>query len=191
MIFQRNAAAQPPEEAQESRPTWVESLYDWAEAALVALVVVVVLFAFVFRVVSVDGDSMLPNLETGDRLLLNCINYTPERGDIVVVNRYTKEPLVKRIIAVEGDIIDIKDGLVYLNGVALDETFLDPNNAVTPSKEFVGPAQVPAGHVFVIGDNRSDSHDSRYADIGFVSVKDIVGVAVFRIWPFNRLGVPT
>lgn len=188
MIFRRNVAEMSDEEPAK-KPSWVESLYDWTEAAMIALVVVVVLFAFVLRVVGVSGDSMLPNLETGDRLVLNCLNYTPEHGDIVVINRYTREPLVKRIIAVEGDILDIRDGQVILNGEVLDEVFLTPGTS-TPAKEFDGPAEVPAGHVFVIGDNRGDSHDSRYSDIGFVSVKDIVGVAVFRIWPLNRLGVP-
>ena len=170
--------------------SWVESLYDWTEAVMVALIVVAVLFAFLFRVVGVEGDSMLPNLETGDRLVLNCFDSTPERGDIVVINRYTDDPLVKRVIAVAGDELDIRGGLVYLNGVALDESFLDPNNAVTPEKDFEGPKIIPEGYIFVIGDNRSDSHDSRFKDIGYVKVKDVVGVAVFRIWPFNRLGVP-
>lgn len=163
-------------------------IYDWAGTAIFALVFIVVLFTFVFRIVGVDGDSMNDTLMNGDRLVLTgSYGYTPERGDIVVINRYTKEPLVKRIIAVEGDKIEITvDGRVLLNDEELTETYI--KGSVTAQKEFTQAQIVPENCVFVMGDNRGNSHDSRSLDISFVPVEDIVGEAVFRLFPFNKIG---
>ena len=122
-----------------------------------------------------------------DRLILTNLFYKPERGDIVVINRYTQEPLVKRIIAVGGDTLDIdaETGEVILNGEVLEEPYLD---CFTPRNPLTGEVTIPEGHLFVMGDNRGNSHDSRSGDIGFVSEKDIMGKAVFRIWPLNQFG---
>lgn len=161
--------------------------YEWAEAAIFALVCVVLVFTFLFRIVGVDGESMQNTLMNHDRLILTRLPYTPERGDIVVINRYTAEPLVKRVIAVEGDTIDIDPEtlLVSVNGTVIDEPYLD---CLTPLLGFEGPLTVGEGQVFVMGDNRVNSHDSRSSDIGLVRVKDIMGKAVFRIWPLNSIG---
>ena len=161
--------------------------YEWVEAAIFALVCVVLVFTFLFRIVGVDGESMQNTLMNHDRLILTRLPYTPERGDIVVINRYTAEPLVKRVIAVEGDTIDIDPEtlLVSVNGTVIDEPYLD---CLTPLLGFEGPLTVGEGQVFVMGDNRVNSHDSRSSDIGLVRVKDIMGKAVFRIWPLNSIG---
>ena len=161
--------------------------YEWVEAAIFALVCVVLVFTFLFRIVGVDGESMQNTLMNHDRLILTRLPYTPERGDIVVINRYTAEPLVKRVIAVEGDTIDIDPEtlLVSINGTVIDEPYLD---CLTPLLGFEGPLTVGEGQVFVMGDNRVNSHDSRSSDIGLVRVKDIMGKAVFRIWPLNSIG---
>lgn len=163
------------------------ALYDWIEAAVLAIACIVLVFTFLVRIVGVDGVSMEDTLQDGDRLLLSSLFYTPERGDIVVINRYTAEPLVKRVIAVEGDTIDIDPEtlLVSINGTVIDEPYLD---CLTPPGEFNGPLTVGEGQVFVMGDNRVNSHDSRSSDIGLVRVKDIMGKAVFRIWPLNSIG---
>ncbi len=163
------------------------SLYEWVEAAIFSLICVAVVFTFLFRIVGVDGPSMQYTLMNHDRLILTNLFYKPERGDIVVINRYTQEPLVKRIIAVGGDTLDIdaETGEVILNGEVLEEPYLD---CFTPRNHFTGEVTIPEGHIFVMGDNRGNSHDSRSGDIGFVSEKDIMGKAVFRIWPLNQFG---
>ncbi len=165
---------------------WAFSAYEWVSTLIVSLLVLVVLFTFVFRVVRVDGDSMDKTLQSGDQLLLmtNVTEY--QRGDIVVVDRYTVEPLVKRIIAVGGDTIKIDtNGFVYLNGSLLGEPYAA---AFTPQKDCDETVVVPEGHVFLMGDNRLVSKDSRMDEIGMVLEKDIVGKAIFRIGPFSSFG---
>lgn len=166
--------------------SWVFSAYEWVSTLIVSLLVLVVLFTFVFRVVRVDGDSMDKTLQNGDRLLLMTSVTEYQRGDIVVVDRYTVEPLVKRIIAVGGDTLRIDtDGFVYLNGSLHSE----PYAAVfTPQRDCVETVVVPEGHVFLMGDNRLVSKDSRSNEVGMVLEKDIVGKAIFRIGPFSSFG---
>lgn len=162
------------------------AVYEWAGTLVLAMVILVVLFTFFVRVIRVDGDSMDNTLRDGDQLLLytNVTEY--QRGDIVVVDRYTVAPLVKRIIAVGGDTIKIDDnGMVYLNGMMLSEPYV---KGETTPKDCVETVIVPSGYVFVMGDNRVDSHDSRSSEIGLVSVKDIVGKAVYRLSPLSSFG---
>lgn len=161
------------------------ALYDWVEAAVFSLICVILLFTFIFRVVGVEGPSMNSTLAEGDRLLLLRVYVQPRRGDIVVIDRYAVEPLVKRVIAVEGDTLDILDGRVILNGEILDEPYVqDP----TPRNEFQEEILIPEGYVFVMGDNRVNSKDSRSTEIGLVRVADLRGKAVFRFWPLAKFG---
>ncbi len=165
---------------------WAFTAYEWVSTLIVSLLVLVVLFTFFFRVVRVEGDSMDKTLQNGDRLLLmtNVAEY--QRGDIVVVDRYTVEPLVKRIIAVGGDTVKIdSDGFVYLNGSLLSEPYAA---AFTPQKDCIETVVVPEGHVFLMGDNRLVSKDSRMNEIGMVLEKDIVGKAILRFGPFSSFG---
>ena len=166
----------------------VSSLYEWVEAAVFSLVCVALVFAFVLRIVGVDGTSMTPTLMNHDRLVLvNCF-YEPKPGDIVVINRYTQEPLVKRVIAVAGQTIEITDeGHVLIDGNVLDEPYI---NALTEPGGLTEPYTVKEGQVFVMGDNRhhGGSHDSRADDLREINVRDIMGKAVFRIWPLSDIG---
>ena len=176
----------PPEALEDAdRPDAVTSLYEWIEAAVFSLVVVVLVFTFLFRIVGVDGRSMQTTLMNRDLLILSVLPYTPERGDIVVINRYTKEPLVKRIIAVENDTlsIDEESHKVILNGEVLAESYIQ---VPTYPEGLNGTVTVPEGKVFVMGDNRIASLDSR--DLGFIDENDIMGKAVFRIFPFDQFG---
>ena len=155
-------------------------IFDWVEPALTALICAALLFAFVFRTVGVDGTSMVPTLKSEDRLILTHMFYRPERGDIVVISRAEegKTPLIKRVIAVAGDTIEITANKeVFLNGELLDEPYL---NISTPAKGCIGQITVPEDHIFVMGDNRSVSWDSR--DIGPVPVSLVMGKASFRLW---------
>lgn len=165
---------------------WVLSVYEWVSTLIVSLLVLAVLFTFFFRVVRVDGNSMDKTLQDDDQLLLTTMVSDYQRGDIVVVDRYTVEPLVKRIIAVGGDTIEIdKGGLVYLNGRLLSEPYAAK---YTPQKGCTEAVIVPEGYVFLMGDNRTVSLDSRSAEIGLVMEKDLVGKAIFRISPLSSFG---
>lgn len=134
--------------------------YDVVEVLVASLACIVLLFTFLFRVVGVEGDSMMDTLYGGDRLILCPALSSPDRGDIVVINRYTDEPLVKRVIGVAGDTLEIDEELhrVRLNGELLDEPYVQ---YPTPAYDMTGEVAVPEGYVFVMGDHRNDSHDSR------------------------------
>lgn len=176
-----------PNRIKIKKGAWVEALYDWAEAAAFALICVVLVFTFMFRVVGVDGDSMMDTLYDKERLLMQSSFYTPDRGDIVVINQYADKPLIKRIIAVGGDTvyIDPQTYEVYVNGEKLDEPYV---HYPTSPNDMTGPVTVPDGYVFVMGDHRTNSRDSRLEEIGFINEQDVVGRAVFRIWPLGRFG---
>lgn len=164
----------------------VATLFDWVGTMVTALVVLVLLFTFVFRNVGVEGDSMQPTLQTGDRLLLSSLANEYERGDIVVIDRYTDEPLIKRVVAVAGDTVEIlADNTLLINGIAQYEPYIQ---GYTVSRDMAGIVTVPEGRLFVMGDNRTNSKDSRMNEIGMVSVKDVVGKAIFRLWPLSSFG---
>lgn len=162
-------------------------MYEYVEAILMAMLLLVVLFTFCFRVAGVIGDSMEPNLSGGDRLILQTHVNELAYGEIVVVNRYTEEPLIKRVIGKAGDtiLIEEKTGNVYRNGILLEESYID---GITEPKGLSGEVTVPAGCLFVMGDNRGVSKDSRSEEIGMVSEHDVVGKAILRIWPFKSFG---
>ena len=156
-------------------------------ATLCAVTAVLVLFSILFRPCTVQGNSMVPTLQDGDYLLLSNLNYEPAVGDIVAIRRDGDEPLIKRVIALGGDtlFIDPDSGKVYRNGTVLDEPYL---SVTTPAVQAVGEITVPEGTLFVMGDNRPNSHDSRYNDIGPVALTDILGEAVWRLYPLSRFG---
>ena len=160
--------------------------YDVVEVLVASLACIVLLFTFLFRVVGVEGDSMMDTLYGGDRLILCPALSSPDRGDIVVINRYTKEPLIKRVIGVAGDTVEIDEEQhrVRINGVLLDEPYI---HVPTYPEGMAGKTvEIPDGKVFVLGDNRVASLDSR--SIGLIDEGDILGKAVFRILPFDRIG---
>ena len=167
---------------------FLAAVYEYAETILFAMLLLVLLFTFAFRVAGVVGDSMQPTLYTQERLILTTHFYEPSHGDIVVIDRYTQEPLIKRVIGVAGDTIRIDgvSGVVYRNGEALDERYV---SGPTTPKELDGELTVPTGYIFVLGDNRGVSKDSRSKEIGLVDTEDVVGKAIWRIWPINRFGV--
>ncbi len=165
---------------------------EWIETIIFAFFAVILVFTFVLRQANVDGDSMNPTLEDGQRLIVTHIGYTPSVGDIVIVDcgNTLGKAIVKRVIATEGQTvnIDFENGIVYVDGVALEEDYI----AELTYKDEGGwdyPVTVPTGCVFVMGDNRNNSLDSRSASIGMVDVDNILGKAVFRIYPFDKIGV--
>ncbi|MBQ5544239.1 MAG: signal peptidase I [Clostridia bacterium] len=182
----------PNEEEQKTGGLMVE-LYEWLEAIAFALSIVVILFTFVFRVVSVSGPSMNPTLISGDRVILNSLFFTPSNGDIVVItqpNSHDNEPLIKRVIAVEGQTIalDPENDTVTVDGVVLNENYILEEDLKSAGNAYEYPLTVPKGKVFVMGDNRNDSFDSRADGLGMVDEDYIMGRAIFRIYPFERVG---
>jgi len=164
--------------------------YDWILCLLVALVVCVLLFIFVIRVIDVVGTSMNPTLNNNDKMLVSGLFYKPKVGDIVVFKKDEYDPgkaLVKRVIAVEGQEInmDFENGIVYIDGKAISEPYI---NEMTYNKlDFIGPKTVPEGCVFVMGDNRNMSIDSRKSEIGMLDTRLILGKAYFVIYPLSVL----
>jgi len=176
------------------------AIYDWIEAAIVSLVLVTLVFSFVFRIVGVDGQSMMKTLDDGDRLLLRSAFYTPKFGDIVVIYRtQDKEPLIKRVIGLPGDTIrlDVENNKVYrsING-GPEEALVEPyvHYPLQYGIQWLEPGQtsvtVPPGKIFVMGDHRDDSSDSRMNDIGLIDINHVMGKVIFRIYPFNKIGDP-
>ena len=162
---------------------------EWYDALAVAVAVIAVVFTFFARIVKVDGHSMDPTLANGERILIGMLK-DPDYGDIVVVDGYTSysKPLVKRVIGKGGDTIDIDftAGIVYRNGEALDEPYTAEPTYLQESVTF--PITVPEGCLFVMGDNRNNSTDSRDTRVGCVDKQDIMGVAMLRILPFGKIG---
>ncbi len=175
------------ERAQRERNT---SILEWFDALLFALTIVLIVLLFFVRTVNVDGSSMLPTLQDGEQLLARSILYTPKRGDVVVIDGYTGfgKPLVKRVIAVGGDTvnIDFEEGNVYVNDVLLDEPYISERTHRAFDVTF--PLEVPQGKLFLMGDNRPYSKDSRHSDIGLIDERDLLGEVIFRILPVDRFG---
>ena len=155
--------------------------FEWISASMSAVIIVSLLFAIAFRMVNVDGDSMLNTLHHGDRLLISNFAYTPDYGDIVVVRRKNDTPLIKRVIGLPGDVITIDDdiGVVYRNGEALDEPYT--KDGFTPANGMPEQVIVQQGTVFVMGDNRGASLDSRM--LGCQPIENVVGRVFYRIGP--------
>lgn len=166
----------------------VREVLLWIETILAALIIVLLIDVFFFRMVAVDGASMMPGLNNGDRIISTSFDKNYSRGDIVVIRRKDNNNLIKRIIAVEGDELDInfETGEVIINGVVIDEPYI--NEPTMTPLNFEGAVTVPENHVFVMGDNRNDSNDSRAAEIGFIDVNNIFGKAAIRIFPLDKFG---
>lgn len=163
----------------------VMTLYDWVQCVVYALVAGVLIFIFVGRAINIEGASMFPTLHNGDKVIVSDLFYTPKMGDVVVLRTlsYGPDPLVKRIIATEGQTVDIdfEAGLVYVDGIALTENYV--NAPIYFRDSFAGPVKVPEGCIFVLGDNRNESSDSRHESIGMVDERCIIGKVVCILLP--------
>lgn len=169
---------------------FVTSLYDWASAFLFALIFVVMIMTFCFRLVDVDGDSMLQTLQNGNKIIVTGLNYEPQVGDIVVISHGAEldKALVKRVIAVGGQTVDINSdtGDVIVDGIVIKEDYINGKTTKIGNMDF--PIEVEEGTVFVLGDNRPISKDSRFTDVGLIDNDAIIGKVRFRIYPFNKFG---
>ncbi|MBR7164041.1 MAG: signal peptidase I [Clostridia bacterium] len=165
-----------------------KEIYEWAQAIAVAMVLALVINQFVFAMVQVEGSSMLPTLESKERLVVTKLFYKPKAKDIVVVKSHELgKHIIKRVIAVPGDVIDIngKTGDVSINGKVIDEPYiLEKLRSAGNANAY--PLTVPEDYVFVMGDNRNNSQDSR--NLGLIAYEDVVGRASLRIMPFSKFG---
>ena len=168
-------------------------LVDWIVVIGVALLVAFLVRTFVLAHFVVDGHSMDTTLHDGDRVFVNKLSYRlhdPNRGDVVVlheINGASERDLIKRVIALEGETIELRNCVVLIGGVELLEPYLDPQ-VVTPGNcgGDYGPTTVPDDHVFVMGDNRAGSQDSRSENVGPIDEDDIVGRAFVVFWPTDH-----
>lgn len=166
----------------------VKELIELGKSMIIAIIAAFLIITFVFETVSVDGHSMDPTLNNKDRLIVEKVSYyfrAPKPGDIVVI-KYPADPrekFIKRVMAVGGDKIKVENNKVYINNVPKDESYI-----LEQTMHDFNEVTVPQNTVFVMGDNRNNSRDSRYPDVGFVDYKMVVGRAALRIYPFSRFG---
>ncbi len=183
-----------------SKNNWLKELRDWVVAIAIAVIVALLVRNYVFTLVKVQGQSMEPTLQNADRLYVNRLFYTPEKGDVVIFVSESdpNHPYVKRVIGTEGDTvyIDFATGDVFVNGELIDEPYIKDATALNGSYIMslmisgeYGPEKpivVKKDHIFVMGDNRNNSKDSR--ELGQIPIEEVLGGAVFRFWPLNHVG---
>jgi signal peptidase I len=168
------------------KPSQKSAAREWLETIIIALLVALLIRGFVVQVYMVEGESMEPSLHTAERLLVNKFLYRfrpPQPGEIVVLQdpgQPTRE-LIKRVVAVAGETVEVRRSVVYVNGKALNEPY--KNTEFTQYADSP-PVQVPAGNIFVMGDNRGRSFDSRM--IGPIPLNKVDGKAFFMFWPMDR-----
>ena len=187
-----------PEE-KENNGRGMKSLLENLETVIVAICIALIVFALGFRICTVSGDSMYATLKNGERLIVSNIGYTPERYDIIVFHMTGEgkfnEPLVKRVIATGGEWIDIDfttwtvrvaDNASMENAVIIDEPYIYLEGATRyPNLKF--PLYVPEGYLFVMGDNRNGSADSRHEKCGLVDERRVLGKVICRLYPFEKM----
>ena len=169
-------------------------LYFWLQTFTFILVTLILVFTFVGRLIGVDGSSMVPTLHDGDKLVLQSLGYTPAQGDVVVLNKHfdaAQAPIVKRVIAVGGQTVDIDyaAGTVTVDGVKLSEPYIN-EFMLAPTDSRMGNEHVvvPKGSIFVMGDNRNHSADSRDLTLGTVDERYVLGCARLVLFPFGNFG---
>lgn len=188
-----NAAAK---KQTEPNPPGYE-LYTWLHDLVFCLAFVTVFFVFFIRLVGVSGPSMTPTLLNGDNvaLLSNFLYHDVNAGDVVVMRipSFDEKPIVKRVIATGGQTVDIDfdAGIVYVDGEALEEDYINDLTHLNYANGLSYPVTVPEGCLFVMGDNRNESADSRYAPIGLADERYVLGKVLAIAWPLNRIGLLT
>jgi|LSQX01.2.fsa_nt_gb signal peptidase I len=187
-VEQNNGTLQPEKEQQFDLK---KEIFEWVQAIVLALVIALLIRTFLFTLIRVEGSSMVPTLSTNDRLIVWKLMYKPRQGDIIILKPplHPETPYVKRIIGMPGQTININTSTqeVIIDGEPIDEDYINEPTRFSGNMTF--PVKVPDDHVFVMGDNRNNSKDSRYTDVGMIPYDKIIGKATVRIWPLNKIGL--
>lgn len=180
------------EEKREEKTSFAEFVFEWLQCIVFAMVLVIFIFTLIGKTMEVNNISMNPTLYDGDRLVVSSLLYTPSNGDIIVFATKTYEdgkPLVKRVIALGGQTVDIdaRAGTVTVDGEVLDEPYINDFTYTLYEVEF--PLTVPEGFVFVMGDNRNHSADSRSTAVGMVDEREIFGGVKAVMLPLSNFKI--
>jgi signal peptidase I len=191
--MKNSSEVSPGQKSETAGGSLAENCYEWVEALIISLAVIMLFFVFLFRVnIVVDGDSMKPNFHNGNRVLVSCVNGGLSRGDVVVIDEHgtgLKERIIKRVIATGGQTVDINftTGVVSVDGKELDESAYIKNGITKDQYDTAFPQKVPDGHIFVLGDNRTISEDSRFKEVGMIDCRYVIGKVIFLLNPFHSI----
>lgn len=181
--------------SDNARQTLHVSVLEWLETIVAAFAIVTVVFTFAARVITVDGGSMEPNYYDGNRVLITSLAGEAKQGDVVVITHALNETLIKRVVATEGQVVDFDKelGELIVDGTVVPGDVYGTENGITFAAEdrddiMDFPQTVPEGHVFVLGDNRDNSSDSRLLSVGMIDRRNIMGRAVFNLYPPSKVG---
>ena len=167
-------------------------LYDWVRCIIFAIAIVVVCLTFVFRLVDVEGTSMCDTLQSKDKVIVTNLFYKPQDNDIIVISHGAeyKKPIIKRVIATEGQTLelDYENEKIVVDGIEISEPYIKGTTFSGNYGNNVIPSVIPEGKLFVMGDNRQLSLDSRSTEIGLIDVKDVIGKAQVVAFPFDHFG---
>lgn len=178
--------------SSDSTGTGKNELWEWTKALLMAIALAVIIRTFLFAPFLVDGESMAPNLADQERLIVNKVIYLirePKRGEIVVFHATPEKDYIKRVVGLPGETIEFKDDQLYIDGEIVPEPELEHieaayrENGISYTRDF-GPVHIPEGHLFVMGDNRPNSEDSR--ELGPIPLETVVGRADLSFWPLPQ-----
>lgn len=185
------------EQAEGGQRSFQSWLLEWMETIIVAFVAVTICFTFLARVITVDGSSMEPTYYDGDRVLVTSLAGQAEKGDVVIIVHALEDTIIKRVVATEGQVVDFDpvQGELTVDGTPVKGEEFGIENGITfvpdrPGMIMEFPQQVPEGCVFVLGDNRGASQDSRYLSVGMVDRRNILGRVVLNLFPFSKAGLP-
>ncbi len=192
-----NEMTPTPEKTEKKQPLLqlINDIFDVVELFVICASVILALFTFLLRPTIVQGESMENTLLGGDALIVSDVGYEPKSGDIIVAQNVSlpiyPEAIVKRVIATEGQVVDIdfSTWTLTVDGVVVDEPYRKVTNDYLRTSDWEYPIEIPEGYVFVMGDNRNHSADSRCADIGLIPEQCVVGHVLMRIFPFSRFTI--
>ncbi|MBQ7317846.1 MAG: signal peptidase I [Phascolarctobacterium sp.] len=180
--------------SKNNSSSWQDAASDWLISIIVAVALAFCIRTFLVEPYMVEGSSMYPTLKHHERLIVDKLSYfitDPKKGEIVVF-RYPKDEsrdFIKRVIAVGGDTIELRDGQVYVNGAAIEEGYIYKDDPKGRNMSNYRKSVVPQGHIFVLGDNRNNSEDSRYKGVDFVPHRLVKGRAIMAFWPLDSFRV--